>query len=151
LPHTPYADGLINEGGRKAPQAASQRVLVAVMQPRKSYLARGGPVGDEPSEREVYQVKQVRDDLVLLKLRARVDCHAQIALQRPHLGLGYYEACPKKPRLGDMRTEHPLGNDLRPYFEWLSASRSVANSKAAVKGIQSPLDTVRETHEPLTP
>src|SRR5215210_679433 len=86
---------------------------------------------------------------MVLELRTCVGYHVQITHQCPHLGLGYDEACPKKTWLGDVRTEHPFGNNLRPYFECLSTLCGVGDTKAPVKGIQPALDPVREAHEPF--
>src|SRR5215217_5364484 len=105
------------------------------MEPRKDDFGRGRPIGGELRERKVQNVEQVRNDFVVLKLRAYFDDRAQVVLQCPHLDLGHGEARPLESRFTNMRTEQPFGDNLRPDLERLAASSGVGNAKAAVKGI----------------
>jgi hypothetical protein len=84
---------------------------------------------------------------VSVELFAGFGDHRQVPLQGTRLGLGDDEGGVREARLRHVRTEQPLGDDLRLYSQRLPGPDLVRHRVAAVKRVQAARYAVREPDE----
>ncbi len=87
--------------------------------------------------------------VVVAQVVAGLGDHRDVPLQGPHLYLRHHERRARQARLGHVRAEHPLGDDLGLYADPLPPPRLPRDGVAAVERVEAADQAGREPHEPL--